>query len=122
MQNWEVIYQYQPVQQASKKEGKPFHKYLAMGIIAISVGGFVGPLTPAIRLETGYWRQRIIASVRQSKTDATTRPLPASVTGHFLTHLSRKTAHRSTRLIRNLVLIVPKVGINAPVLAGVNPC
>ena len=77
MQNWEVIYQYEPL--SGSKKVKPFHKHLAMGLIALSLGGMVGPLTPAIRLETGYWRQRIIASVRQSKTDATTRPLPASV-------------------------------------------
>ena len=118
MQNWEVIYQYEPL--SGSKKVKPFHKHLAMGLIALSLGGMVGPLTPAIRLETGYWRQRIIASVRQSKTDATTRPLPASVPVIFNPLVTEDGASIDP-INKEFSLIVPKVGINAPVLAGVTP-
>lgn len=125
MQRWEVIYQFEPL--LGSKKVKPFHlkrfnlyKHLAMGLIVLSLGGIVGPLTPAIRLEGEYAYRRVLSAVSYQLSAKTEKPLPKSVPIVF-NPLKTEDGSSIDPASREFGLVIPKVGINAPVLPGVNP-
>lgn len=125
MQSYGIIYQYQP--QTHLKKVKPFSKkgfnltrYVAVSLIALSLGGIAGPLTPAIRLESAYWINRVSASVFQSKVVANAKSLPKSVPVVF-NPLKTEDGASIDPVNTDFSLIVPKVGINTSVIPAVNP-
>lgn len=115
MQSYGIIYQYRP----SHKGSHP-SRLFALALIALSLGGIAGPLTPAIRLESAYWINRVSASVFQSKAVANAKSLPKSVPVVF-NPLKTEDGASIDPVNTDFSLIIPKVGINTSVIPAVNP-
>ncbi len=68
---------------------------LGFVLLALGLGGFAGPFLPMLRLESSY----ALAQVLPTPTPS---PAPVAVTNEFR-------------------LVIPKIGVNAPVIANVDP-
>ncbi len=97
------------------------HK-LGLSLVALSLGGLVGPWTPEVRLETGYYLNKAVAAVQQyiNPTIRSTKPLPPAAPV-ILDPLKTPDGSSIDPVNREFSLIVPSVGINAPVISGVDP-
>lgn len=121
MQSYGIIYQYQPRQpKAAKRHGFP--RSLALGLIALSLGGIAGPLTPAMRLEAGYAARRIQSAAQwtRSNKQKASKPLPKSVPVVF-NPLKTEDGSSIDPASKEFGLVIPKVGINTSVIPAVNP-
>ena len=93
-------------------------KILAIGLIALALGGITRPLVPATRLETGYLfsqTQQYLSTLVNPK-----KPLPKSAPVIF-NPLLDEAGNEITPSDMNFSIIVPKIGINAAVIPAVNP-
>lgn len=101
---------------------KPRATNFALSLIALSLGGLVGPWTPEIRLETGYYLNRAISAVGQYTNPAVrnAKPLPPAAPV-ILNPLQTADGSSIDPVNTDFSLIVPSVGINAPVIERVNP-
>lgn len=88
----------------------------------MSVGGMVGPLTPMIRMESGYLQKRVQTAISSqlSAVNQTNTPLPASVPVVF-NPLVTEDGKSIDPISKDFSLIIPKVGINAAIIPAVNP-
>lgn len=93
MNGWVVIYKYPGMAIVKPKQTHPWARGLGFVMLAIALGGFLGPFIPAMRLETSY----AVAQVLPTAT-----PAPRVFTNEFR-------------------LLIPKIGVNAPVIANVDP-
>lgn len=126
MQSYGIIYQYHSTTEGFVKKprltksrhGRNLSKITAMSLIALSLGGIAGPLTPAIRLEAGYAARRILGTVN-SKQEAA-KPLPKSVPVVF-NPLKTEDGSSIDPASKEFGLVIPKVGINTSVIPAVNP-
>ena len=122
MQSYGVIYQYR---QSSRDRGKivnriNFGRRIALGLIALSLGGILGPLTPAIRLEGEYAYRRVLSAVSYQQSAVAAKPLPKSVPVVF-NPLKTEDGSSIDPASKEFGLIIPKVGINTSVIPSVNP-
>lgn len=131
MQTYGVIYQYQrqlgknqlrKAMPCEAKKSPGWSRGLAFGLIALSLGGITGPLTPAIRLEVQYAYQRVQSalSFQLSAISQTEKPLPKSVPVVF-NPLKTEDGSSIDPASKEFGLIIPKVGINTSVIPAVNP-
>lgn len=127
MQSYGVIYQYQSARSTRqpKHAARPirFHglsRIVGLALLALSLGGITGPLTPALRLEAQYMVQRVSESVSQRRAQATVKPLPKSVPVVF-NPLKTEDGSSIDPASKDFGLIIPKVGINTAVIPAVNP-
>ncbi len=120
MQSYGIIYQYR---QSCRDRGKivdriNFGRRIALGLIALSLGGIAGPLTSALRLEAHYAYQRVQGTIN-SKQKAS-KPLPRSVPVVF-NPLKTVDGSSIDPASKEFGLVIPKIGINTAVIPGVNP-
>ena len=92
---------------------------LGFALLAIGIGGVIGPLTPHIRLETAYLSGEARAAVTRELTPVKP-PLPKSAPVVF-EPLTTPDGASIDPINMDFSLIVPKVGINAAVVASVDP-
>lgn len=123
MQSFGIIYQYNGHRQSSRDRDKIVNRMnigrrVALGLIALSLGGIAGPLTPAIRLEAQYTYQRVQGTIN-SKQKAS-KPLPKSVPVVF-NPLKTEDGASIDPVNRDFSLIIPKIGINTGIIPAVNP-
>lgn len=117
MERFGIVYRYQPslkLRPASqpRKKNRGWLRTLGMGMIVLALGGIAQPFVPVIQLEAGYaWKQ---------VNKAPEQVLPQAVPVVFNPLVTEDGASIAPVNI-DFSLIVPKIGINAPVLAGVNP-
>jgi len=91
---------------------------LGMALLALGLGGTLGPLLPTLRLEAGYYTAQVKSKVQN---EVASQPiLPASVPVVF-EPLTTPDGASIDPVNEEFALIVPKVGINAPVIANVDP-
>ncbi len=64
---------------------------IGFALLAVALGGFFGPFIPMLRLETSYAVTQVLPT-----------PTPPPITNEFR-------------------LVIPKIGVNAPIIANVNP-
>lgn len=134
MSTWEVIYQYgegvpetativiRPLANSRGKFtvqiGLTVRQIIGLAILALSLGGMVGPFIPTLRLETAYAVSQAAGYLHAKETYA--KPLPKSAPVIF-NPLVAPDGSAITPVNRDFAIIVPKIGINAPIIAGVNP-
>ena len=132
MNSFGLIYQYEPaVGKNQLREGRSPCKAkksprtawqlrsFAFGLIALSLGGITGPLTPALRLEAEYRARQAVKAIqaRQAKQE---KPLPKSVPVVF-NPLQTPDGASISPASRDFGLVIPKIGINTAVIPAVNP-
>ncbi len=122
MQSYGIIYQYR---QSSRDRDKiinriNFGRRIALGLIALSLGGIAGPLTPAMRLEADYAYRRVLSAVSYQQSAVALKPLPKSVPVVF-NPLKTEDGASIDPVNKEFSLIIPKIGINTGVIPSVNP-
>lgn len=110
-----VIYQYHFLQ---PRKVRPWRRGLALGLLAIAIGGIAGPLLAPARLEATLALQRVKSSVHQWQHPS--KPLPKAVPVIFNPLVTPDGASIAP-VNTEFSLIVPKIGINAAVIPAVNP-
>jgi LPXTG-site transpeptidase (sortase) family protein len=135
--NWEVIYEYDPtgtdgiaivrpttppISFAPQAERTSFIQILGFILLALGLGGMFGPLIPALRLESAYAIAQassyIEATIHPILKEAPTLPPSAPVVFNPLVGPDGSSIEPVNR---EFSIIVPTVGINAPVIANVDP-
>lgn len=97
----------------------PFFHKLGMALSVVALGGMIGPFIPEIRLESSQMvrvgKQEIVKKIDPPKE------LPASVPVIFDPLRSLDGSSIIEPVNKDFSIIVPKIGINAPVIANVDP-
>lgn len=136
--NWEITYQQdsasptgvtaviqptsqpQPAVLADSTAGMT--KIMGFILMALGLGGMFGPLIPALRLESAYTVTKASDYIQASvgKFTTPTKTLPPSVPVVF-NPLVNPNGSSVDPINRDFSLIVPSIGINAPIIANVDP-
>lgn len=119
MNQWGVIYQYPGVYCVSplpKKSQFPLRQIAGFAFLALGLGGMLGPMIPAIRLETGNALRNWSISNKQKTMAA----LPAATPVVYEPLLSPD-GTEITPVSQDFSIVIPKIGVNADVIPGVDP-
>lgn len=122
MERYGLIYEYSGA--ATVRSHRPKHQQgnwfrrLGAGIVAVALGGMVGPLVPAMRLEASYYMRGLTTAVTAQSNPP--KPLPKAVPVIF-NPLLTEDGGSIDPINTEFSLIVPKIGINAAVIPAVNP-
>lgn len=100
-----IIYQYTPLKKASRTWA------VGLGLLALSLGGMFAPLYPMIRLETTYLATKGLA-LRGYEPQA----VPA-----VFSPLTNPDGSSIEPVDRAFGIVIPKIGVNAKIIPGVNP-
>ncbi len=87
-------------------------------LLALALGGITGPLIPNIRLESTYYLNRTKEALTLKVNPP--KPLPRSVPMVF-NPLVTPDGGSISPVNTDFSLIIPKIGVNAPVIPAVNP-
>lgn len=117
MQKWIVIYKYPGTAVIKPKESSSWARSLGFILIAIALGGIAGPLIPAARLEAFYWGQAAVAAVKPAPAPSELPPSVPVVVNSLIT----PDGTTITPVNTDFSVIIPKIGVNAPVIADVDP-
>lgn len=121
MQTSGIIYLYQPPashpQRASQRPSS-WMRMSGMLLIALSLGGMVGPFIPTIRLESGYYISQAHHAFAAQKDPVNSLPPSAPV---VFNPLLTPDGGSIDPVNREFSLIIPKIGVNAGVIPAVNP-
>ncbi|MBU1327048.1 sortase [Patescibacteria group bacterium] len=120
MQKHRVIYRYRSTAPRIKSGLNSTIRNVGVVLVALALGGVAGPFVPEVRMEASFLYNRVSASVHQRLKPATTAALPKSVPVIF-NPLVTKTGALIEPVNTEFALVVPKIGINAPVIPAVNP-
>jgi LPXTG-site transpeptidase (sortase) family protein len=93
---------------------------LGMALLAIGLGGVFGPMIPNVRLEAGYMLSQTQETLRLRSGLTAQKPLPESAPVVF-EPLTTPDGASIDPVNKEFSLIVPKIGINAPIVASVDP-
>jgi len=138
---WEVIYEYcprhkttlcsdvscqrvvlmrpngaNPANKLHVRSPLPFSRLAGLMLLALGLGGITGPMVPEIRMETAY----ILRQIQNSKQEARIQTLPKSAPVVFEPLLDAD-GNTITPVNTDFSLVIPKIGVNAPVIANVDP-
>lgn len=97
---------------------KSLYTLLGISLIALGMGGILGPLIPQLRLEAGYLAKQVSDAL--APKPFADKPLPQSVPVVF-NPLVAPDGSVITPVNNEFTLVIPKIAVNAPVVAGVNP-
>lgn len=111
MRSHGVIYQYH-------KRTSPKSRLVGLAFLALSLGGMAGPLLAPTRLEVAHAYENLRGLIHEHTVQAA--PLPKAVPVIFNPLISPDGTVIEP-INTDFSLIVPKVGINAPVIPAVNP-
>jgi len=91
---------------------------IGIGLIALALGGVTPSFLPVAALESSYYINTVKQLVRQQKEAE--KPLPASVPVRF-NPLIAPDGSEITPIDPNFGIVIPKIGVNAKIIPGVNP-
>lgn len=127
MQTWEVIYQYSPdsstqttviIRPVAEARNKPaYARMIGLGLLAFSLGGIISPFISPLNLEASYALRQAASYVHRNTA---TKPLPTSVPIVFNPLVSAD-GSAIIPVNQDFSLVIPKIGVNAPVIANVDP-
>ncbi|MDO8451297.1 MAG: sortase [bacterium] len=91
---------------------------IGTALLAISLGGLVAPFTPSLRLESKY----VLTQAKREVTERVDPPklLPPAVPVLF-DPLATPDGASIDPVSQEFSIIIPKIGVNAPVIEGVDP-
>jgi LPXTG-site transpeptidase (sortase) family protein len=92
--------------------------FIGLMILTLGIGGIMGPLIPRIRLESSYLVKQ--AQSRLASALDTRPPLPQSAPIIFEPLLDANGAPIAP-INEDFAVVIPKIGVNAPVIANVDP-
>jgi LPXTG-site transpeptidase (sortase) family protein len=96
----------------------PLTRFVGISLLAIGIGGMMGPLVPQLRLEA----RSAVTSAREAdynKKEAE-KPLPQSAPVVF-EPLKAPDGTIITPVNNDFSIVIPKIGVNAPIIANVDP-
>ncbi len=117
MQQSGIIYVFRAPPHPVKRRS-PWQKTIGAIFLALSLGGIVGPLIPAIRLESHYYLTQAKQIIYASNDPVAALPPAVPV---VFNPLLAADGTAITPVNRDFSLIIPKIGVNAPVIPAVNP-
>lgn len=136
MNQYGIIYQSPPVPGFSrvpqttkstdrlKLSSSFFWRKIGLGLIALALGGMAGPISPTIRLEASHAYSQLQATIQSRFAKASwgkqLASLPKSIPVIF-DPLRTPDGASIAPINTEFSLIVPKIGVNAPVTPAVNP-
>jgi len=91
---------------------------IGFGLIALALGGVTPSFLPVVALESSYYINTVKQLVRQQKQAE--KPLPAAVPVRF-NPLIAPDGSEITPIDTNFGIVIPKIGVNAKIIPGVNP-
>ncbi len=95
--------------------------FLGMMLFAIGIGGITGPMIPKLRMETSYAYQQLNQLTnRQINAVESDKPLPKAVPVVFAP-LKTPSGDVIEPVNTSFSLVIPKIGVNAEVIPGVDP-
>lgn len=111
---------------ATKREDWSY--IVALGCIALSLGGLIGPISPMLRLETQFalsqgalYTKSWLATITTAKPKHIQNPIvPVQAVAAF-TPLETPGGSSIDPVDRDFGIVIPKIGVNARVLASINP-
>ena len=120
MQRSGTIFQYHRPNASASRRTARFNLARTFGIalLALSLGGMVGPLSPTIRLESAYALKEAKTAIKETADPAPV--LPAAVPVVF-NPLVTEDGSSIDPINTDFSVIIPKVGVNAAVAANVDP-
>jgi len=93
-------------------------RMIGFGLIALALGGIVPMIAPAVALESSFYIKQVQQMVKTRKAEE--KPLPASTPVTF-NPLLGPDGRTIVPVDTNFGIVIPKIGVNAPVIPGVNP-
>lgn len=97
----------------------PFRRSLGIGLLALALGGIARPVLPTVQAEADYRLLELRRTVTVPNPKLAV-PLPKSVP-HAYNPLIEADGTQIVPVNTEFGIVVPKVGINAPVIPSVNP-
>ena len=107
-----------PILRQAQDRGGISGRLIGLGLIALALGGITPSLTPVAALESSYYINAVKQMVRQQKEEE--KPLPAAVPVQF-DPLIAPDGSKITPVDTDFGIVIPKIGVNAPVIPNVNP-
>lgn len=105
--------------QTAAKARNPFWRTLGMALIALALGGIARPLLPTVQAEANYRYLEFRRTVTKPDPKLAV-PMPKSVPKAY-NPLIEADGTVIVPVNTDFGIVVPKVGINAPVIPSVNP-
>jgi len=93
-------------------------RLVGLGLIALALGGVTPMLTPVVALESSYYIKTFQNMVREQKEAE--KPLPQAIPTKF-NPLIAPDGSEIVPVDREFGIVIPKIGVNAAVIPGVNP-
>src|SRR5574341_1640672 len=118
MQRSGTIFQYVASQQPRIARAARVSRMVGISLVALALGGMVGPLTPLLRLESAYALKEAKSAIQETTDPAPL--LPASVPVVF-NPLVTEDGSSISPINTDFSVIIPKIGVNAAVAENVNP-
>jgi len=97
----------------------PLAQFVGIALLSLGIGGMIGPMIPEMRLEAMYLTSRATAGVK-NMLSAKKPPLPKSAPVVF-EPLEAPDGTIITPASQDFSIIIPKIGVNAPVVGNVDP-
>ncbi len=104
--------------QLTQSYGPTASQIIGFILLALGLGGFLGPLIPAIRLESAFAFSRLQSTMNH---EPSTMNEPPASTPALINALVATDGSPITPVNTDFSIIIPKIGVNAPVIANVDP-
>lgn len=116
MKQWDVIYQFDRYYVVPPTPVAPaWKKMLGMALFAIGLGGLLGPMIPTLRMES----ELMAIKLRTINYEPITQSLPPAAPVVFEPLLD-PAGSIITPASEDFSIVIPKIGVNAPVTANVS--
>lgn len=93
-------------------------RLIGFGLIALALGGITPSLAPVVALESSYYIKTFQTMIQHNKESE--KPLPASIPISF-NPLIAPDGNEIVPVDKEFGIVIPKIGVNAKVIPGVNP-
>lgn len=118
----------QPRKKTSTTKREDWSSIVALGCIALSLGGLIGPISPMLRLEAQYafsqgaaQAKSWLASISTQKPTQIQNPITPAQALAAYAPLETPDGSSIDPVDKQFGIVIPKIGVNARILASINP-